>query len=671
MRVWILTAVIALLSYGSLAWGQTLPSVDDFFEYEDMSAPAMSPNGDQVCVVDSRDLEAQRVLIIDLNNLNAPSALPFGDKKLNWCSWATDNRVIVSVSVERKIDFGRYSAPRNAENIGYDFALLMAVDKDGENSKLISGNTGSKALDLSVNLTRMVSKLLDDPEHVLMLAYDNDFNLYRVNIFTGTWTVVEKGNRFTSGYKVNRQGVPIVRFDRVSRGKNVKILTRAIGEKRWTKLTTVRREDLEKFSPIAETDSPGIMYVSATPEGYDRASIFKYDLKKKEFLEAVSTHPKVDLYRVLTTPQGDYAGTVYYDDRLTYDFLDDSLQAYLKGTDAFFEGEMDMSIRSVSNDGKRWIIFADSPRHPGSYYSFDLDKRRIEKIYDTLTALRPDQLGKTDWIEYSTRDGVTLNAYLTHPARGGAHSSAPLIVMPHGGPESRDYYGYDEMVQYLASRGYRIFQPLFRGSEGYGKAFAESGYGEWGGRMQDDVTDGVQHLIDSGKAQSGKICIAGASYGGYAALMGAIKTPELYQCAVSIAGVTDLPEFLKSEAKENGKTSEVYRYWVKSLGKTRNDKENLKKNSPVLNASKIDIPILSIQGGRDGIVLPEQGRRLNAAMTTAGKDIRYVEYENMNHYLRGMTDEMRESEEESDDDNYVYYKKTLQEMEAFFAQHLK
>jgi dipeptidyl aminopeptidase/acylaminoacyl peptidase len=161
--------------------------------------------------------------------------------------------------------------------------------------------------------------------------------------------------------------------------------------------------------------------------------------------------------------------------------------------------------------------------------------------------LREEQLSPVETIAYSTRDGAQIWGYLTTPR--GAPRSAPLIVMPHGGPESRDVYGFDTLAQFLASRGYLVFQPQFRGSGGFGRAFAELGYRQWGQRMQNDVTDGVRHLIETGRADASRICIFGASYGGYAALAGAAFTPDLYRCAVSWAGVSDLVDLVRDERR--------------------------------------------------------------------------------------------------------------------------
>jgi dipeptidyl aminopeptidase/acylaminoacyl peptidase len=263
-----------------------------------------------------------------------------------------------------------------------------------------------------------------------------------------------------------------------------------------------------------------------------------------------------------------------------------------------------------------------------------------------------------------------INAYVTHPANK-KHQSAPLIVLPHGGPEVRDIYGFDPMVQFLTSRGYRVFQPNFRGSAGYGKAFAQAGYGQWGGLMQDDITDGVNHLIKTGKAKHGNICIAGVSYGGYAALMGAVKTSELYQCAVSINGIADLKAMIDYDKDLYGKDSDVYAYVKKLMGDPKRDADRIKATSPLTHAANINTPLLLIHGAKDKVVPVKQSQALSTALKANGKAVKYVELEGVNHSLNGYSDAMYGLNSTVSADYNYGYKKALTEMESFFAQHLK
>jgi dipeptidyl aminopeptidase/acylaminoacyl peptidase len=260
-------------------------------------------------------------------------------------------------------------------------------------------------------------------------------------------------------------------------------------------------------------------------------------------------------------------------------------------------------------------------------------------------------LGPVREFPYPARDQYSLLAYLTLPP-GASERNLPVVVLPHGGPESRDDPGFDWMTQFLASRGYAVFQPQFRGSSGFGAAHADAGRKQWGLRMQDDVTDGVKALIDQGIADPRRICIAGISYGGYAALAGATFTPELYACAASIGGVSDLPNMLGWVQKDLGKESNSLAYWRDHIGGTTDPQVVAK--SPARFATAIRAPILLIHGTDDTTVPIDQARGMARALTAAGKKFELIELEGDDHYLSSSATRVR----------------ALRELERFLAIHL-
>ncbi len=204
--------------------------------------------------------------------------------------------------------------------------------------------------------------------------------------------------------------------------------------------------------------------------------------------------------------------------------------------------------------------------------------------------------------------------------------------MPHGGPEDRDSFDYDDWTQILATRGYLVFQPNFRGSSGYGDAYAEAGYGQWGLRMQDDVTDGVRELIADGRADPNRICIFGASYGGYAALMGGAQNPDLYRCVVSWAGVSDLVSMMKWQRRQaDGLDDPTYLYWRKAIGDPDTDAERLQRNSAVTYAKTYGPPVLLLHGLKDDTVPSEQSDEMFHALRNAKKDVRLITQKHEGH----------------------------------------
>ena len=234
-------------------------------------------------------------------------------------------------------------------------------------------------------------------------------------------------------------------------------------------------------------------------------------------------------------------------------------------------------------------------------------------------------------ISYLARDGKELSGYLTAPAGSDPQGKLPLVLMPHGGPEARDSLEFDPWVQYLVARGYAVFQPNFRGSDGFGRKFAESGYGEWGRKMQDDLTDGVKALANLGAVDPARVCIVGASYGGYAALAGAALTPDLYKCAVSIAGISDLDDFIGWRKRNWGSDSEGYTYWLKAIGDPDKDEQRLREVSPLAQADKIKIPVLLIHGTDDFVVPIAQSKAMKKALDKAGKKTELITLEEEGH----------------------------------------
>ena len=232
---------------------------------------------------------------------------------------------------------------------------------------------------------------------------------------------------------------------------------------------------------------------------------------------------------------------------------------------------------------------------------------------------------------YESRDGLEIPAFVTLPPGYKNMEDAknlPFIIYPHGGPQARDYAGFDFIAQFLASRGYGILQMNFRGSDGYGKEFKEAGKAQWGQAMQDDISDGVGWLIENGWADADRIAILGGSYGGYASLVGAMKTPELYQCAISLAGVSDLPQLLRDANKFSGG-----KYATRFVGSLWKDGSKLRENSPINNIDKYTIPVLMFHGTDDRVVDVEQSSKFVKAMKRKGKDITYFELPDGDHHL--------------------------------------
>ncbi len=265
----------------------------------------------------------------------------------------------------------------------------------------------------------------------------------------------------------------------------------------------------------------------------------------------------------------------------------------------------------------------DGPVRPGTYYLYDWQKKTMENLGAFFPGLPAEKLGTMERITIKARDGLDIPAYVTHPP-GAPKGPLPLVVLPHGGPQARDNFDFDTWSQVLATRGYLVLQPNFRGSGGYGVAYEEAGFGQWGDKMQDDIIDGVKQLIAAGEVDPKRICIFGASYGGYAALIQGAQNPDLYKCVVSWAGISDLGAMLRKEKGGIfvGERSPAYDHDLKAVGDLDADKARLARTSAVTYAATYGPPVLLIHGADDTNVSPDQSREMNNALKAAGREVK-------------------------------------------------
>jgi dipeptidyl aminopeptidase/acylaminoacyl peptidase len=315
----------------------------------------------------------------------------------------------------------------------------------------------------------------------------------------------------------------------------------------------------------------------------------------------------------------------------------------LTGVDTYFKKNANVAILAADADATHLLLYVSGPSEPGDYYVYDVARANLQFLISARPWLQPERLSAMEVRRSPMRDGVSISSYLTWPA--GARTQLPVVVMPHGGPETRDALSLDLAAQVFAAQGWLVVQPNFRGSGGYGKAFAEAGHRQWGQRMQDDVTDAVEDLVRQGIADRSRIVIYGASYGGFAALAGAVVTPDLYRAAVSQAGVCDLVELLKWQRRQDGADSASYAHWVKSIGDATKDEAMLLAASPCRRADAVRIPILLVHGDADSIVPIEQSRLAQRALKKAGKNVRLTTYRDEGHGGWSHENELKNFEE--------------------------
>jgi dipeptidyl aminopeptidase/acylaminoacyl peptidase len=316
-------------------------------------------------------------------------------------------------------------------------------------------------------------------------------------------------------------------------------------------------------------------------------------------------------------------------DTSTLDLDDAAHAAAWRGVLKAFPGDI-VSLVSWSEDWKKLVVRVDSAELGPAYSLVDLATGDASWLGSEYVGLKAQDISPVKAIRYKAADGVEITGYLTLP-RGREPKGLPLVVLPHGGPQTRDTPGFDWWAQALASRGYAVLQPNFRGSTGFGWTFQSAGFGQWGRKMQTDLSDGVRYLAAGGIVDPARVCIVGSSYGGYAALAGAALDHGVYRCAVSYAGVSDLKAKFADSRLRFGDFN--FRYWLRYMGASSLDDPLLRQYSPADQASGVDIPVMLIHGRDDTVVPISQSRRMAEALRAAGKPVELIEMPGEDHGL--------------------------------------
>ncbi|HEU4589802.1 MAG TPA: S9 family peptidase [Steroidobacteraceae bacterium] len=635
--LWLL-GVVSLPMHAAEVPASAPVSLDDLFSGSGARDVAVSPNGHYLAAIVSRP-DDDVLVVQDLTSGARINNTRIGhgdvgsqyDARMITVYWKTDDRVLfrVSISPAKGASWSRL-ANGGFRRLGN---RLFAVDRDGGNLVRLLADNRNRELNFAFDLGDIRSMLPRDPDNILMTIDGMEGrSLFKVNVRTGAGEVMERASAAVWDWWLDLDGRPVVRVD-VSSGR-LRFYRRETGE-RWKKFYQVRLGELKQqsdYAPLGPSDQPGKFYVLARPDGAQRRGVYLYDLEKESFGAPLAENPQFDITSAFVSREGRGVQVYCYLAHVRIcESADAKVNAHMKGVRKYFKDSANVYVVDASDDNQILLMYVEGPSDPPAYYEYSMQARQINLVGHVQQALADKLMPTASLIEYVASDGMKLNGYLTLPSGAENARQLPLVVMPHGGPEMRDHLTFDVYVQFLAARGYAVFQPNFRGSDGFGRTFAESGYGEWGRRMQDDIGDGLKLLVDRRIADPQRVCIVGASYGGYAALAGATLTPELYRCVVSIAGISDLADFLKSRRQRFGSDSELYQYWMKLIGDPERDAERIAAVSPTLHIDRIKAPILLAHGDADTIVPYGQSMKLKKLLDKSGRKTRLITLEDEGH----------------------------------------
>ncbi|MCR6475410.1 S9 family peptidase [Variovorax sp. ZS18.2.2] len=635
-----------------------------FAELPAIAMLRMSPDGRGAAMVQNVDGKSY-VVVSGFGNKPKVILQTDNDKYIfSSLRWAGSKRLLVGAFF-----------PDHRRGVATGETRLIAVDPDGGNLKadlasaLQNGSFFERQRNVPQYQDRIIGALRDEPETVL-IAFDAQSagqpDVYRLDTRTGRSRLLQRNLGGTYHWMTDTQGV--VRLGSGSARTTMRVMVKPPeSQGRSSEWATLAKYDgtdpaearQHALRPLGFDADPRFLYALAPVDG--RNALVRIDLQDSAFpretlLADARFDIRGDLIRDPATQR--VVGISYRTDVPRLLYWDDAARQRQEALDRALP-KRGNHIVSDDETGQRSIVLSVQGSRPTKYYTMDWASGKLGLISDTHPALEKQPLATPKRVALRSRDGLQLEGYLTLPPAREAETAGapsvrrlPTIMLPHGGPASIDTGSYDYWAQFFASRGWAVLQINFRGSIGYGQDFREAGRRRWGLEMQDDLADGLRWLVEQGIADPQRACIVGGSYGGYAALMGAVKDPALYRCAISFAGPSDLRDLLSHSQSyigyELGAEAEIGTWW--------GDREKLRQTSPALRAAEIRVPVLLIHGANDLIVPVEQSRDMAEALKKANRaDARYVELPLGDHSLSREEDRVR----------------VLTEMERFLQKNLQ
>ncbi len=613
-------------SSGGPATTPTLAPLSAYGALPSLELVQVSPSGDRMAFV--AVVGDQRTMALaDLRSNATLGTVGVGLTKVRDIQWIGNEKVLVTTSTTESLtDFGISKT---------EFFLGQIYDPARRRvTRMLDGSAG------------IFPALMDTPRVlpnngrplVLVRAYDlglrNHLDLYRIDPDSGRPRTFAPLSDKVVDYVLDTEGHPLARAEYDERNGRWSLQLKQGDDFRevWTVDALLDRPELMGLgmngdSVIVWADRPDL-----TRQGQGVKGLFDVNLATGVWRSLRFEFPTQGaLFHPVT---GRLMGVTRRDeDGLRYSFVEQGAGELWAAVQSGLPDRKPELI-SWSDDLRQAVVFTSGDGDSGTYHLIDMDEGSISTVGAAYAAIKPEMVAPVRAVTYEAADGLEIHGYLTLPPGRADAKGLPLVVLPHGGPQSRDEGGFDWWAQGMASRGYAVLQPNFRGSSGYGSDFIEAGYGEWGRKMQTDLSDGVRYLAGEGIIDPKRVCIVGASYGGYAALAGPTLDPGVYRCAVSVAGVSDLRGMVAYAASRGErKQNESVRYWNRFMGGDGPGDRSLDARSPTRLADSADAPILLLHGRDDTVVPIAQSRQMAAALRRAGKPVELIELSGEDHWL--------------------------------------
>jgi len=580
---------------------------------------ALSPDGSRVAMVQTNG-DQRFVSIVSLSDSVLLGGVRLREQKLREIKWADNDRLLLTTS----------STGLPIEFVGrnYEWSTMQVYDLKTKKVRglLDKGTSGIDTLN-TVSGVPMIRRIKGETILFLEGVYVEERTLpalFKVDLDTGTERIIKQGTSATRGWMVSESG-EVVAEDAYYES-----------ERRWV-IRVLRDGRLrDAVSGVEAIDSPSILgfdpagaALVVTVKDTDGYHWKRLMMDTGQWGPELS--PETEANETIRDPSNErIIGEGDVGDAAKYRFFDPELQDRWNWAVRVFGGDR-VEYLAMTDDRKKFLVRVTGPRNGYAFHIADLSQRvtvSVGKVYRDV-----DEIAEVRLITYKAADGMEIPAYLTLP-RGRQPKNLPIVVLPHGGPEAHDQMGFDWWSQALAAQGYAVLQPNFRGSDLNWK-FLEAGFGEWGRKMQGDLSDGLRYLANQGIADPKRACIVGASYGGYAALAGVSLESGVYRCAVSVSGISDPAKFLSWVQMDS---KQGYRYLGRFLGVAKPEDRRLDEISPIKHVSAIETPLMLIHGRDDTVVPYEQSEMLVKAMKRAGKPVEFVSLDKEDHWLsRGAT----------------------------------